>query len=106
MIAVQAVMRHRAGTQRMQMRFELVWTAPGQSSGYSEHVGGLDRWRHPTDPPTLGQRPNDVWRVTQRVRNLAPDGNYQFRVDFRWLGQGGSTLAQTALYSSRCREAT
>ncbi len=102
-MSVQAVMRHRDGTARLAMRFELLWTAPGRTP-YYEHGGTLDKWRHPTNPPTLGQRPNDVWRVTQRVSNLAPDGIYQFRVYFKWTGQGGSTLYQTSLFSRRCRE--
>src|SRR2546423_6030722 len=103
-ISVQAVMRHRDGTQRMAMRFELLWTAPGRHSSYNEHAGSLGRWRHPTHPPTLGQRPKDVWRVTQKVRNLASNGTYRFRVEFKWTGAGGSTLYETSLLRPRCRE--
>jgi hypothetical protein len=103
-ISVQAVMRHRAGTQQMGMRFELLWTSPGSHSGYKEHGGDLGQWRHPTDPPTLGQKPGDVWRMTQKVQDLASDGMYQFRVYFRWTGKGGSTLYQTSLLSRRCHE--
>ncbi len=102
MISVQAVMRHRAGTQRMEMRFELLWTAPGSHSGYNEHGGDLGQWRHPTDPTTLGQKPGDVWRITQQVRDLASDGMYQFRVYFRWVANGGSTLYETSILSRRC----
>ena len=97
-------MRHRDGTERLAMRFDLRWAAPGQSSTYNEHGGDLGHWRHPTDPPTLGQRPHDVWRVTQRVSNLAANGVYQYRVDFRWAGAGGSTLYQTSLLSPGCYE--
>lgn len=97
-------MRHRAGTRRMAMRFELLWRASGGGSPYNEQGGDLSQWRHPTNPPTLGQRPNDVWRVTQKVRNLAPNGVYQFRVEFRWTGSGGSTLHETSLLSPRCRQ--
>src|SRR5437588_9021683 len=94
MMSVQAVMRHRPGTERMALRFVLLWTRPGYRSTYNEQGGDLGRWRHPTNPPTLGQKRGDVWRVTQRVRNLAPEGVYQFRVDFRWTGTGGKTLYQ------------
>jgi hypothetical protein len=103
-VSVQAVMRHRDGTRRMAMRFELLWTAPGSSSGYKEHGGDLGQWRHPTNPPTLGQQPNDVWRMTQKVRDLSSEGTYQFRVYFRWTGQGQSTLYETSLLSRRCRQ--
>jgi hypothetical protein len=102
-MSVQAVMRHRNGTQRLAMRFELLWTVPGRTP-YNEHGGTLDQWRHPTNPPTLGQRPNDVWRVTQKVSNLATNGTYQFRVFFKWTGKGGSTLYQTSVLSRHCRE--
>jgi hypothetical protein len=88
----------------MAMRFELLWTSPGSNSGYNEHGGDLGQWRHPTDPPTLGQKPGDVWRMTQKVQDLASDGVYQFRVYFRWIGQGGSTLYRTSLLSRRCHE--
>ena len=97
-------MRHRGGTERMAMRFELLWTASGRSSIYNEHGGDLGRWRHPTDPPTLGERPHDVWRVTQRVSNLAQYGVYQFRVDFQWTGANGSAIYQSSLLSPSCRE--
>lgn len=88
----------------MALRFDLLWSAPGGASSYHEHAGDLGRWRHPTAPPTLGQRPGDVWRLTQKVRNLAGDGVYRFRVDFRWIGAGGATLYASSLVSPRCRE--
>jgi hypothetical protein len=97
-------MRHRNGTQRMAMRFDLLWTAPAGSAPYNEQGGSLGEWRHPTHPPNLGRRPNDVWRVTQKVRNLAPEGVYRFRIDFRWTGTGGRTLYETKMVSPRCRE--
>jgi hypothetical protein len=101
-IAVTAVMRPVAGTQRMAMMFRLQRRTPASRSFSNVNGGDLGRWRYPTNPPTLGQRPDDVWRVNKEVVNLAGPARYRLVVTFRWLGMGGVRLAQAVLPSQLC----
>jgi hypothetical protein len=101
-IAVVGVMRPVTGTQRMEMRFVLQRRAPGAALFTPVRGGDLGHWRQP-DPTTLGQRPNDVWRLRKLVANLPGPATYRFRVSFRWLGASG-VLSNSALTSSTCTE--
>ncbi|MGB0091753.1 MAG: CARDB domain-containing protein [Solirubrobacteraceae bacterium] len=102
-ISVRAVMRPVVGTQRMAMRFELLKrTRPG---GPVTEVTGRDlgNWTTPTKP-TLGQRPNDQWRVDHPVIGLAAAVSYRFRVTFRWTGTHGKVLAAVQRQSRACAQ--
>jgi hypothetical protein len=102
-IAVAAVMRPLAGTQRMQMRFVLERRAAG-SYGFAPVQGGdLGRWLEPT-PATLGQQSTDVWRLRKLVANLPGPAAYRFRVSFHWLGAGSTLLGHSLMTSETCSE--
>ena len=62
---------------------------------------GLDQWVHPQNP-TLGQRPGDIWKVDQKVTNLAGTAYYRFRVRFRWLSSSGRSLGTTDALGPLC----
>lgn len=102
-ISVRAVMRPVAGTQKMEMRFELLSrSSPG--AAFAEVAGsGLESWISPPDP-TLGQRPGDVWIVPDLVRNLPAPAAYRYRVSFRWTGTGGKILATAARTTRDCHQ--
>src|ERR1700759_1640149 len=88
-VSVQATMRPLTGTQTLQIKFSLNWTASGEPA--TAVVGaGLGQWLTPSDP-TLGQRPGDIWKLSKPVYNLG-GGSYQFSVTFRWLGASGKVL--------------
>jgi hypothetical protein len=101
-VAIVAVMRPLPGTERMELRFQLERRAAG-TQGFTEVRGGdLGQWRHPTDPPTLGQRPDDVWRLNKEVANLTGPAVYRFRVTFRWTGSGGHALGRMVRLTAPC----
>jgi CARDB len=96
-------MRPVTGTQKMQMRFELL-SKSGPGASFVELPGtGLDSWISPADP-TLGQRPGDVWIVPDLVRNLPAPAVYQYRVSFRWTGTGGQVLATETRSTRNCHQ--
>jgi hypothetical protein len=100
-VSIQAVMRPLSGTNKMQMRFQLMrQTRPGARF---KLVRGrlLGSWVTPDDP-TLGQRPGDVWIVNHPVVNLAAPATYRFRVSFRWLDAHGKQLGSADQTSATC----
>jgi hypothetical protein len=102
-ISVTAVMRPLPGTMKMAMRFQL-WRRPSRRSKATSLQGRkLGGWMNPTDPPTLGQLPGDVWIVHHPVVDLlvAP-ALYRFSVSFRWFGSGGRVLATTTKVGPLC----
>ena len=103
-IEVTAVMRPVTGTERMSMRFELLHRRPSARTYVEVSGGDLGRWIYPTDPPTLGSRPGDVWTVQKPVANLTAPAVYRFRVSFRWFGSGGQVLTETSRLSETCRQ--
>jgi hypothetical protein len=103
-VAVTAVMRPVPGTWRMELRFQLE-RRPSGATAFSQVYGGdLGRWRHPTNPATLGQRPGDVWRLKKEVVNLVAPAVYRFRVTFRWSGSAGQALGQVTRLSGACAQ--
>jgi hypothetical protein len=103
-IAVTAVMRPIAGTERMGLKFELERKASVAQRFTDVSGHDLGKWLYPTDPVTLGQQPGDIWRYGKPVFNLAA-GTYRFRVAFRWNGTGGEALGMTVRFSARCDQA-
>jgi hypothetical protein len=101
-VEVTAVMRPVAGTEHMQLRFDLQARLAGRSHLEAITAGGLARWLSPSIP-TLGQRPGDHWVLRKLVADLAA-GAYRFVVSFRWLGAGGKLLAQRTLRSGFCHQ--
>jgi hypothetical protein len=100
-VAVTAVMRPVAGTERMALKFRLLRRPASGGSWVDVGGGDLGKWKSPGDP-TLGQQPADVWKKTKEVVNLPAPAVYRFRVSFRWTGAGGQVLSWTALLSRTC----
>ncbi len=99
-VATVAVMRPLAGTQRMELRFDLR-ASRAHRSPTSIHGGDLDHWISPANP-TLGQRPGDVWTVNKQVVDLQGPARYRFRVTFRWRGARGRVLGEATRLSPSC----
>src|SRR5690242_1234781 len=70
-VEVTAVMRPVTGTKHMEMKFQLLRKAPRHRRFVDVSSGDLGKWIHPTNPPTLGQRPGDRWSVRKLVVNLS-----------------------------------
>jgi hypothetical protein len=103
LVAVTAVMRPITGTAHMQLQFEL-FEKPRGTYTYSEVMGGdLGRWVSPGNP-TLGQRPDDVWKRQKQVVNLAGPALYRFHVGFRWTGAHGETLRTESRWGETCSQ--
>jgi len=102
-ISVTAVMRPVSGTARMALRFELERRTPSAPAANEVSGGDLGKWLYPTDPPTLGQRPDDVWRLDKDVIDLDP-GVYRFSVWFRWIAADGRELGIVVRRSPPCNE--
>lgn len=101
-ISVEAVMRPLAGTKKMAMRFELL-SKSKPSSPFTEVGGsGLGNWVSPSDPPTLGQRAADVWKVDHPVVGMTAPATYRMRVTFRWRGAHGHVLGTAVRLTPRC----
>jgi hypothetical protein len=101
-VSVRAVMRPVTGTQRMQMRIELLSRAPG-GAAFADVPGVVYSWISPGDP-TLGRRPGDVWIVPDQVHNLPAPFAYRYRVSFRWTGTHGRVLATRMERSPVCHQ--
>jgi hypothetical protein len=99
-VTVRAVMRPITGTERMQIRFELL--SNSSSTGVGSVAGkDLNTWISPLDP-TLGQLPGDRWIIPIEVRNLPAPADYHYRVSFRWIGTRGRVLATKTRRTADC----
>ena len=92
MIEVTATMRPAAGSDRMEMRFQLLERLPGAAFRVV-HGGDLGRWL--PEPPASGQTPVAAWVVRKPVLNLYAPASYRFRVTFRWLEQSVVVTSET-----------
>jgi hypothetical protein len=101
-MVVTATMRPLSGTQRMAMRFQLLRKRGGRFVEVTS--GDLGKWVHPTNPPTLGQRPGDHWSVQKQVVNLSAPAIYRLRVTFRWTGVSSRVLGTAVKLSNLCDE--
>ncbi len=102
-VAITAVIRPLAGTERMEVQFNLL-ERPRGAGAYSEVRGGdLGKWLSPSDP-TLGQRPADVWKQQKPVINLAGPAVYRFHVGFRWIGAQGHLLGRQYRWAGPCEQ--
>lgn len=100
--SVTATMRPVDGTQKLNVKFLLLAKPSGADAFELVPTAGLGKWTAPTSPPTLGQRPGDVWNVTQPVAGLTAKTKYRFRVGFRWLGDHHKVLKTETLLSKVC----
>jgi hypothetical protein len=100
-VAITAVMRPVAGTERMKLEFTLLVKPRGKSSYSPVRGGDLGKWISPSNP-TLGQRPADQWNLRKQVVNLAGPAVYRFRVGFRWTGAHGRSLGRQYRFSPPC----
>lgn len=103
-MTVTAVMRPLSGTQRLELRFDLL-KAFHRAGRYRAVKGkNLGIWFSPTDPATLGQQAGDVWRFDHPVVGLAAPAFYRLRVGFRWVGGGGRILGRQTLLTPICHQ--
>lgn len=107
-ISVQAVMRPLPGTDRLQLKFDLLQrlATPGSAGTAPQtgvRAGDLGVWISPADR-TLGRLPGDVWRLNKIVLNLDAPAVYRLRVAFRWLDASGQVLGTAIRLSPRCRQ--
>ena len=98
-VSVAATMRPVAGTERLQIRFNLSVSVAG-AAPTAVVAAGLGQWLRPSDP-TLGRRPGDIWKLSKPVTNLGR-GSYRFAVAFRWLGKHGKLIRRATLATHRC----
>ena len=98
-VSVAATMRPVAGTERLQIRFNLTVSVAG-AAPTAVVAAGLGQWLRPSDP-TLGRRPGDIWKLSKPVTNLGR-GSYRFAVAFRWLGKHGKLIRRATLATHRC----
>jgi hypothetical protein len=101
-ISVTAVMRPVTGTRQLQTSFMLLEKAPGATVWSPIPGPHFGVWVSPTNPPTLGQRLGDVWRVQIPVADLGAPASYRLQVSFRWLGRQGAVLQTTRLFTKTC----
>jgi hypothetical protein len=101
LVSVDAVMRPIAGTAKLTMRFELLMKPKGSREASEVGGGDLGSWISPT-PPTLGERPGDVWIVHHPVGSLTVPAVYWFRVSFRWIGADGTVLSTVVRTGPKC----
>jgi hypothetical protein len=100
-VSITAVMQPLAGTQKMQMRFQLLKRPTKHGHGVVVSGRGLGSWITPSDP-TLGRRAGDRWVVHHPVVDLAAPAFYRFKVSFRWFGSGGTVLGTSDRKSRSC----
>ncbi len=102
-VSITAVMRPLIGTQKLEMKFELL-SRTVRAGGFRPLSGsGLGTWITPSKP-TLGRRAGDVWIVHHPVVDLSAPAAYRFRVGFRWLGAQGKVLGSATKTSGNCRQ--
>jgi hypothetical protein len=103
-ISVTAVMRPLPQTAKLELEFQLLERAGGAAAWTAVPAPGFGTWLSPASPPTLGQQPGDVWKVTKPVADLDAPASYRFEVSFRWLGADGTVLGSATELGKVCRE--
>ncbi len=101
-VSVTAVMRPLTGTKQLALKFELLERPAGTLTWRPMSGPGLGVWISPTNPPTLGQRPGDVWLVKMPVADLSAPASYRFSVAFRWTGRHAKVLGTSLRLSNLC----
>jgi hypothetical protein len=102
--SVTATMRPLVRTRKLMMNVRLMDRSAPTPGWSMVTASGLGQWISPTDPPTLGQRPGDIWNVRHPVADLTGPAAYRFVVEFRWIGAAGKVLGDETLNSSVCEQ--
>src|SRR3954447_1333198 len=84
------------GTNRMQMRFDLLQRLPGDDYRRVK-APGLGVWR--SSAPGV-----DIFRYRKQVANLAAPGAYRAVVRFRWIGADGDAIEHVTLRTRTCKQ--
>ena len=96
--------RPLAAATRMAVKVEFYERAlPAGHWTLREDVPGMGTWISPSDP-SLGSRPDDVWRYRQAVTRLHVPFAYRFHVGFRWLDDEGTVVREEAVTTRPCRQ--
>jgi hypothetical protein len=103
-VAVATSMRPVGSGHRLLVRIDLYqrsidggrWAARGD-------VPGLSVWTPPSDP-TIGSRPNDVFKYRQAVGRLVAPFEFRFRVGFRWLDADGVVVRSARTWTAVCKQ--
>jgi hypothetical protein len=101
---VAASMRPVGAGRRLALRVEL-YQRPlaGGRWALRSDVPGLGVWTNPSDP-TIGSRPNDVFKYRQAVGRLVVPYAYRFRVAFRWSDASGRVVREELATTNVCKE--
>jgi hypothetical protein len=101
---VGASMRPVAGARRLALRVDL-YQRPlaGGRWALRSDVPGLSIWTTPSDP-TIGSRPNDVFKYRQAVGRLVVPFAYRFKVTFRWTDAAGEIVREETATTLPCKE--
>lgn len=101
---VGASMSPVPGSKRLALRVELQQRPlSGGRWALRSDVPGLGVWMAPSDP-SIGSRPNDVYKYRQAVGRLTVPFAYRFRVGFRWLDGAGRVVREESTTTQPCRE--
>ncbi|MDO8186747.1 CARDB domain-containing protein [Conexibacter sp. JD483] len=101
---VAASMRPVGSGRRLALRVELYQRAlTGGRWALRSDVPGLGVWTNPSDP-TIGTRPNDVFKYRQAVGRLVVPYAYRFRVSFRWSDASGTVVREAVATTAICKE--
>lgn len=92
------------GSKRLALRIDL-FQRPLSGGRWLQRgdVPGLGIWTSPSDP-SIGSRPNDVYKFRQAVGRLVVPFAYRFRVSFRWSDAAGKTVREATVTTATCRE--
>ena len=98
-------MRPLAGTERMELQFNLLEKPRGASS-YSEVRGGdLGKWISPSESRRSGSARPTSGSSSKLVVNLAGPAVYRFHVGFRWTAAHGRLLGRQYRWAGPCDQA-
>jgi len=66
-------------------------------------VPGLSTWTPPSDP-SIGSRPNDVFKYRQAVGRLVVPYQYRFKVGFKWLDSSSRVVRTSSTWTATCKQ--
>jgi hypothetical protein len=103
-VAVATSMRPVGSGRRLLVRIDLYQRSiDGGRWAARADVPGLSVWTPPSDP-TIGSRPNDVFKYRQAVGRLVVPFQFRFRVGFRWLDADGDVVRSASLLTAVCSQ--
>jgi hypothetical protein len=103
-VVLGASMRPVGTGTRLELKAELFQKSlAGGKWTLRSDVPGLGAWTTPSDP-SIGTRPNDVYKYRQAVGRLVVPYSYRFKVSFRWSDESGTIVREASTTTSACRE--